>query len=53
MAAGVRESCYVILFLSQGVLTRPFVQFEIGEALKARKAPVFECLENEIGESDN
>ena len=37
MAQGVRESSCVILFLSSGVLERPFVQFEISAALEARK----------------
>ena len=37
MAEGVKSSGFVILFLSQGVLTRPFVQFEIEAALNARK----------------
>ena len=37
MAAGVQKSCFVILFLSEGVLERPFVQFEVGEALSGQK----------------
>ena len=37
MAAGVRESRCVILFLSAGVLTRPYVQFELGVAVRAGK----------------
>ncbi len=37
MAAGVANSCFVILFMSEGVLERPFVQFEVGEALKLQK----------------
>ena len=32
MAEGIRTSCFVILFLSEGVLARPFVQFEIDQA---------------------
>ena len=39
MGAGVRGSSFVLLFLSEGVLTRPFVQFEVGEALRT-KTPV-------------
>ncbi len=37
MARGVQKSEFVILFLSQGVLTRPFVQLEVETALKAGK----------------
>ena len=37
MAAGVQNSCFLILFLSEGVLERPFVLFEVSEALKAQK----------------
>ena len=37
MADGVQNSCFLILFLSEGVLERPFVLFEVGEALKAEK----------------
>ena len=36
-ATGVRESSFVILFLSQGVLERPFVLFELEQALQAKK----------------
>ena len=39
MAEGVRGSCFVFLFLSEGVLTRPFVQFEVDEALQS-KTPI-------------
>ncbi len=28
MAEGVRNSCFVLLFLSEGVLDRPFVLFD-------------------------
>ena len=41
MGAGVQESAFVILFLSEGVLLRPFVQFEIGEALKCGTPVLF------------
>ena len=34
MADGIRNACYVLLFLSAGVLTRPYVLFEIEEAVK-------------------
>ena len=34
MAAGIRGAAYVILFLSAGVLTRPYVVFEVEEAVK-------------------
>ena len=37
MADGVQKNCFVLLFLSEGVLTRPFVQLEIGVALEAKK----------------
>ena len=37
MADGIRESRFVILFLSEGVLTRPYVQFELEEAMAASK----------------
>ena len=37
MADGVRFSAVFVLFLSQEVLTRPFVRFEVGEALKNKK----------------
>ena len=37
MAEGVRDSGFVILFLSSGVLQRPYVQFELEEALNAGK----------------
>ena len=37
MADGVRSSAVFILFLSQDVLQRPFVRFEVGEALKHKK----------------
>ena len=37
MAKGVQESCFVILFLSAGVLERPFVRFELEEARKVGK----------------
>ncbi len=37
MAEGVRKSAFVILFLSKGVLERPFVQFEVETALSANK----------------
>merc|ERR1719159_378457 len=37
MASGIRNSCFVILFLSEGVLSRPFVQFEMSEAQSAGK----------------
>ena len=36
MAAGVQKSCFVILFLSEGVLERPFVQFEVAQKLFAK-----------------
>ena len=34
MADGVRGAAVFVLFLSRGVLERPFVRFEAGEALK-------------------
>ena len=34
MAAGVQASHCVVLFLSAGVLQRPYVQLEIGAAVK-------------------
>ncbi len=37
MAAGVQNSGFLILFLSEGVLERPFVQFELEEALRGKK----------------
>ena len=37
MADGVRGSAVFVLFLSKDVLQRPFVRFEVGEALKNRK----------------
>ncbi len=37
MAEGIRTSRNFILFLSDGVLSRPYVQFEIRCALKLRK----------------
>ncbi len=37
MAAGVQNSGLLILFLSEGVLERPFVQFELEEALRGKK----------------
>ena len=37
MADGVRSSAVFVLFLSKDVLQRPFVRFEIGEALKHSK----------------
>ena len=37
MADGVRSSQVFLLFLSEGVLTRPFVLFEIESALKLGK----------------
>ena len=37
---GIRGSSHVILFLSEGVLSRPFVQFELGVALEAKKAVI-------------
>ena len=37
MEEGVRTAACVVLFLSEGVLTRPFVQFEIGVALELGK----------------
>ena len=37
MAEGVRSSQVFLLFLSEGVLTRPFVLFEIESALKLGK----------------
>ena len=43
MAAGVAKSCFLILFLSEGVLERPFVLFELGEALKAEKTVLAFC----------
>ena len=36
MADGVRGSAVFVLFLSRGVLDRPFVRFEVSEALKHR-----------------
>ena len=47
MSDGVRSSAVFVLFLSKGVPRRPFVRFEVGEALKhakqmssrARRAP--------------
>merc|ERR1719262_1912214 len=37
MAEGVQQSAFLILFLSEGVLTRPYVQFELEEAKKTGK----------------
>ena len=37
MADGVRGSAVFVLFLSRGVLERPFVRFEVAEALKHGK----------------
>merc|ERR1719160_341899 len=37
MATGIANSSMVILFMSEGVLTRPFVIFELEQALKAQK----------------
>lgn len=37
MGKGIQESAFVILFLSQGTLARPYVRFELGEALKYEK----------------
>ena len=37
MADGVRGSAVFVLFLSKDVLQRPFVRFEVGEALKHGK----------------
>ncbi len=37
MADGVRGSAAFVLFLSKGVLDRPFVRFEVEEALKWKK----------------
>ena len=42
MAAGVQKSAFLVLFLSEGVLTRPFVLFELEEAVRARKTVLFE-----------
>ena len=47
MAEGVWTSMLLILFLSEGVLERPFVLFELGEALKAQKT-VLACCEPKI-----
>ena len=37
MAQGVETSGFVIVFLSKDVLERPFVQFELRVAMKAKK----------------
>lgn len=37
MKEGIENSAVFILFLTKGVLTRPFVQFEIRTALRAKK----------------
>ena len=37
MADGVSKSGFLVLFLSEGVLTRPFVLFELEEAVRAKK----------------
>lgn len=37
MREGIENSAVFVLFLTQGVLTRPFVQFEIRTALHAKK----------------
>ena len=37
MKEGVRTSASVVLFLSEGVLSRPFVIFEVGVALEMAK----------------
>ena len=38
MAAGVQKSGFLVLFLSEGVLTRPFVQYELEIAAAAKKS---------------
>ena len=37
MRQGVWDSGFVILFLSQGVLERPYVQYELSQAQQAQK----------------
>ena len=39
MADGVQSSCFVILFLSEGVLERPFVMFPVGHPLPGVLVP--------------
>ena len=52
MKAGVKESAFFILFLSTGVLTRPFVQTEVSDrSCRALSIPLIRFAQLQIREA--